>query len=130
VWKFLSKTVGIFEFSLLEPKKNEISVLTTDKGPVLFPKLYRRFANWSTRNKAKVTYQTFQASLKVGPDGKPDSCFLTADFLANGVHSATHHRFDEFIESGKTIKFQPGGLVFKEAPSQIAHADGSPIADF
>jgi hypothetical protein len=40
--------------TLREPKKNDLSVLATDKGPVLFPKLYRRFkavlARWRTKS--------------------------------------------------------------------------------
>src|SRR5262249_43814665 len=115
---------------LREPKKNDTSVLATDKGPVLFPKLYRRFTNWSARNKAQVTKQTFQSFLAVASDGKPDDCFETADFLAHGVHSATHRTFDEFVQSGKIIKFEPGGLVFKEAKSSIVRPDGSSIDNF
>jgi endonuclease YncB( thermonuclease family) len=126
VWKFLSKTVGAFDFDLREPKKNELSVLATDRGPVLFPKLYRRFTTWSARKKAKVSQQTFQAFLEAGSDG----CFETADFLANGVHSATHRTFDEFIKSGKTIEFEPGGLVFTEAKSKLVRPDGSEIGGF
>lgn len=130
VWKFLSKTVGVFDFTLREPKKNDTSVLATDKGPVLFPKLYRRFTNWSARNKAKVTKQSFQTFLAAGSGGKPDGCYETRDFLANGVHSATHRTFDEFVQAGKIIKFQPGGLVFSEAPSKLTRPDGSPINNF
>ena len=63
VWKMLSKKVGPFDFKLLEPKKNDLSVIPTDKGSVLFPKLYRRYTNWSARNKAKTTKQTFQKYL-------------------------------------------------------------------
>ena len=33
VWKFLSKTVGSFDFSLREPKVGDTSVLATDQGP-------------------------------------------------------------------------------------------------
>jgi endonuclease YncB( thermonuclease family) len=130
VWKFLSKTVGTFDFTLREPKKNDTSVLASDKGPVLFPKLYRRFTSWSVRNKANVTKQTFQTFLAAGVGGKPDDCFVTADFLTNGIHSATHRTFDKFIQSGKTIEFEPGGLVFSEAPSKLIRPDGSDIPDF
>jgi len=31
----------------------------------------------------------------------PTYVLLTADFLANGVHSATHRTFDEFVVAGK-----------------------------
>ena len=129
VWKFLAKTIGPFDFTLREPKKNETSVLATDKGKVLFPKLYRRYTNWSARNKAKITNQTFQKFL-AGSGGKPDDCFEIGDFLANGVNSAMRRTFDEFIEAGKIIKFEPAGLVFGEAPSKLVRPDGTEIQHF
>ena len=78
VWKFLSKTVGTFDFTLREPKKNDTSVLATDKGPVLFPKLYRRFTSWSARHKAKVINMPFQTFLAGGVGGKPDDVLLSS----------------------------------------------------
>jgi len=128
VWKFLSKTVGTFDFDLREPKKNDLSVLANDRGPVLFPKLYRRFTSWSARHKAQVTDMSFQKFLEGGVAGKPDDCFEIKDFLANGVHSATRHTFDRFVQSGKTIHFEPGGLVFSEAPSRLVR-NGSDVPD-
>ncbi|MGY4312264.1 thermonuclease family protein [Bradyrhizobium sp. JR3.5] len=119
-WKNLSKTIGPFDFNLREPKKGDTAVLATDKGPVIFPKLYRRYANWSARNKAKITPQNFQKFLAAGTGGKPDFCFETQDFLTHSVNSADPRRFDEFVVGGKTIKFQPDGLVFKEAASPAA----------
>jgi endonuclease YncB( thermonuclease family) len=130
VWKYLSKTIGPFNFNLLEPKKGDTSVLASDKGPVILPKLYRRYANWSARNKAKVTSENFQKFLAAGSGGRPDACFETADFLANGIHSATPRTFDQFVVGGGTIKFQPDGLVFQEAPSKLVGADGKPITHF
>lgn len=130
VWKFLSKTIGPFNFNLLEPKVNDLGVLATDKGPVILPKLYRRYTNWSARKKAKVTSRTFQQFLAAGSNGKPDSCFETADFLANGVHSATHRTFDQFVTAGKTTTFQPEGLVFSEAASTLVGPDGKEITHF
>ena len=129
-WKFLSKTVGPFDFNLREPKKGDTSVLATDKGPVILPKLYRRYTNWSARNKAKVTAQNFQKFLAAGTGGKPDICFETQDFLIHGVHSANPRSFDEFVVGGKTIKFQPDGLVFKEAASLLVGPDKKPITHF
>ena len=129
MWKFLSKTVGPFNFTLLEPKKGDLTVLPADKGPVLFPKLFRRYTNWSARNKAKITKQIFQTFLAGG--SKPDHCFTTADFLANGINSATPRTFDQFVVGGKTVKFEPDGLVFKEATSTLVGADGkTPITHF
>jgi endonuclease YncB( thermonuclease family) len=130
VWKFLSKTVEDFDFDLREPKKNETSVLDDDTGPVLFPKLYRRFTNWSARHKAKTTAESFQDFLAGGSNGKPDTCYETDDFLANGVHSATARSLDEFVQSGKKVKFAPDELVFGEAPSKLVSSDGKEIREF
>lgn len=129
-WKFLSKSIGSFDFNLREPKKGDTSVLATDKGPVILPKLFRRQTNWSARNRAKVTSQNFQKFLAAGSDGKPEICFETQDFLIHGVHSANPRRFDEFVDGGKTIKFQPDGLVFKEAASLLVGPDKKPILHF
>jgi len=130
VWKHLAKTIGAFDFDLREPRAGETAVLATDQGPVIPPKLYRRYANWSARKKAKITSQTFQKFLSEGSGGKPDTCYETSDFLANGVHAATPRNFAEFVEGGTTIKFQPEGLVFGEAPSSLVGADGKVIREF
>lgn len=130
VWKYLAKTIPAFDFDLREPKKNETDVLATDKGPVILPKLFRRYTNWSARKKAKVTSQNFQKFLGEGSGGKPDTCYEIDDFLTNGVHAATPRNFAEFVEGGKTIKFQPDGLVFGEAPSTLVGADGKVITGF
>jgi endonuclease YncB( thermonuclease family) len=81
VWKHLAKTIDAFDFTLLEPKKGDTSVLATDAGPVIFPKLYRRQTNWAARNKAAVSNATLQQFLEAQ---KKDQCYRTDDFLANG----------------------------------------------
>jgi len=50
---------------------------------------------------------------------------LRPDFLANGVYSASPRTLDQFVVGGKTIKFQPDGLVFQEAPSKLVGANGA-----
>ncbi|RZN33875.1 thermonuclease family protein [Bradyrhizobium sp. Leo121] len=130
VWNFLSNTISPFDFNLREPKVGDLSVLATDKGPAIFPKLYRRYTNWSARKKAQVTGQNFQAFLAAGSGGTPDICFVLADFLATGVHSAIPHNFADFVVGGKTTKFAPDSLVFKEAPSTLLGPDNKPITHF
>ncbi len=128
VWKHLAKTVPAFDFDLREPKTNEIAVLATDKGPMILPKLYHHYTNWSARKKVKVTSQNFQKFL--GRIRRPDTCYEIDDFLTNGVRSATPRNSAEFVEGRKTIKFQPEGLVFGEAPSTLVGADGKAITGF
>jgi endonuclease YncB( thermonuclease family) len=130
VWKYLLKTIEPFDFDLREPERNDTSILADDSGPVLFPKLYRRYTSWSARHKAKTTSESFQEYLAADSNGKPDVCYEANDFLANGVHSATPRRFDEFVQAGKKVKFAPDELVFGEAPSTLLASDGSKIQTF
>jgi endonuclease YncB( thermonuclease family) len=116
VWKHLSKTIGAFDFTLLEPKIDETSVLATDAGPVIFPKLYRRQTNWAARNKAAVSNATLQEFLDAQ---KKDECYRTDDFLANGEHAAQKFPFATLVKAGKTILFEPDGIVVKEDVASI-----------
>jgi hypothetical protein len=116
VWKHLAKTIGAFDFTLLEPKIAETSVLATDAGPVIFPKLYRRQTNWAARNKAAVSNATLQQFLDAQ---KKDQCYRTDDFLANGEHAAQKILFATLVKAGKTILFEPDGIVVKEDVAAI-----------
>lgn len=125
IWKSYSKKIGAFNFKLLQPKKGETGILPGDKGSVIFPKLFRRQTNWAARNKAKILAGGLQNYLA----SQPDHCFETDDFLANGA-SAQQHEFADFVENGKTAKFDPAGLVFSEATSKIVDANGKLITSF
>jgi hypothetical protein len=116
VWKHLSKTIGAFDFTLLEPKIDETSVLATDAGPLIFPKLYRRQTNWAARNKAAVSNATLQKFLDAQ---KKDQCYRTDDFLANGVQAAQKLPFATMVKAGKTILFDPDGIVVVEDVASI-----------
>jgi endonuclease YncB( thermonuclease family) len=126
IWTHVAKTIGAFDFTLLEPKKGDVALLAKDKGPVLFPKLFRRQCSFAPRKKAAIIKQTFQQYLAASPD----FCFETSDFLDNGVHSATPFPFSNFIKSGKTVLFDAAGLVFKEAPSKLIGVDGKEVTKF
>jgi endonuclease YncB( thermonuclease family) len=126
IWPNFSKTIGSFDFDLLEPKKGETEVLADDKGSVIFPKLYRRQTNWAARKKAKITSIELQSFL----ERQADFCFETDDFLENGVASATRHDFADFVRGGRTAEFDPDGLVFSEAKSTIIGPNKKPITDF
>jgi len=124
IWKFYNRAIGAFDFRLLEPKKGDTSVLPTDKGPVMFPKLYRRQTNWVARNKAKI----FNGKLLQYLQAQPDKCYETADWLENHS-SATQQAFADFV-SATSADFDPADLVFAEATSKIIGSDGKPIMHF
>jgi len=116
VWKQLTKTIGAFDFALLEPAIGQTSVLATDVGPVIFPKLYRRQTNWAARKKSAVSNATLQQFLDAQ---KADQCYRTDDFLANGEHAAKKFQFSTLVKAGKTILFDPDGIVVKEDTTAV-----------
>jgi endonuclease YncB( thermonuclease family) len=126
IWKHVSKIVRAFDFALLQPKKGDTTVLATDKGWVLFPKLFRRQCSWAARKKAAVTKHAFQHYLIASQD----DCFKTSEFLAHGIHSAKPHVLSSFVKAGKTIAFEPDGLVFQEAASNLIGPDGKQVQHF
>ena len=63
------------------------------------------------RKKAAVSKATLQQFLDAQ---KKDQCYRTDDFLANGEHSAQKLQFSTFVKAGKTILFEPDGIVVKE----------------
>lgn len=126
IWPYYSKTIGTFDFDLREPKKGETDILEHDKGKVIFPKLYRRQANWAARKKARI----FTGALQRFLESQPDDCFETDDFLVNGLGSAKRRHFADFVHAGTRVGFDPADLVFAEAASKIIGSDGKLITQF
>ena len=126
LWKFASKTVGPFDFGLRQPKKGDVSVLKTDRGPVLMPKLFRRQCSWATRKKSGINSGGFQPYLVASQD----HCFQTKDFLAAGVHSATPRLLSDFVKQGKKVLFDSDDLVFNEAAATLIDAHGKVVTHF
>lgn len=115
---------------MVEPKKNELSVLATDTGPEFLPKLYRRYTSLVSAQQSQRYKPELSAVSRGGTRRQTGRLLRDLGFLANGVHSATHRTLDQFINAGKTINFQPDGLVFSEAPSKLVGSDDKPITQF
>ena len=126
IWKYLAKTIDAFDFNLLEPATGDTRVLAKDKGPVLYPKLFRRQCSWALRKKAGISKLTLQQYL----EARTDACFKTSEFLAQSIHSAKTYPFASFVKAGKTVGFEPDGLVFQEAPSKLLGVDGKEVVNF
>ena len=64
-------------------------------------------------------------------NSKPaDDCFLTNDFLEQGVTAAPVHLLSEFVGSDGKITKEPQDLVFRENTSTLIGPDGKPITSF
>lgn len=117
-----SKVVG-FDFGL-RYRSHGPARPDLDKGPVLMPKLFRRQSTWAVSKKAGLVDGTFTAYAKA----HGDSCFETADFLEQGPNAATVVTLDRFLTPTGEFTVGPGDVVFREAASKLARADGKPVA--
>jgi len=58
---------------------------------------------------------------------RPEGCYLTKEFLEQGVEAARHRRLDEFVAADGTVTALPGDVVFQEDPSVLRGSDGSDV---
>ena len=94
-----------------------------DVGPVVFPKLFRRYSTWKVNARARMVDGSFGAYLREHPDG----CYDTAAFLDQGVTAAPHRRLDEFVRSDGRVVAGADALVFQEAPSDVIGKSGAAL---
>lgn len=124
VFTSYSRKLSKFDWKLVYRKNGEIDE-AHDRGDVIKPKLFRRQVAWKVQGKAKVFSGSFADYLAANRD----NCFLTDDFLKEGVHTATPHTLHEFMK-GASFTLTPQELVFKEKFSALVDAKGKPIESF
>lgn len=124
VWADLSNDTSKFKATVVYRKGGPIDE-KNDRGSVLMPKLFRRQVAYEMEKKAKVFSGSFSEFLAA----RPDECFLTDDFLKEGLHTATTHRLHEFMK-GKRFTKKPQDVVFKEKFSSVVDAKGKRIEKF
>lgn len=123
VWAHLSRSTRRFDFALVYRGKHAPVAAVADAGPVVVPKLFRRLAAWSVNRRAQMVTTPFRRYLQAGKE----YCFDTADFLTNGVTAATPILLGDLIDPKGMFTKQPDEVVFQEAPTRVAGADGSVI---
>jgi endonuclease YncB( thermonuclease family) len=125
IWPSYSTDVNAFDEMLIYRGAGAEPDPAADRGPVLMPKLYRRQVAYRMERAARITRRPFIDYLQ----RSADSCFLTDDFLENGVHSAEARYLNEFVEDG-VFTLEPHELVFREKPSSLVNGQGSRIEVF
>jgi endonuclease YncB( thermonuclease family) len=125
IWPSYSIDVNAFDETLIYRGAGADPDPAADRGPVLMPKLFRRQVAYRIERAARITRRPFADYLQ----RSPDSCFMTDDFLENGVHSAETRYLSEFVEDG-TFTLEPHELVFREKPSSVVDAQGNRIEVF
>jgi len=126
IWQYLQKKVGQFDAGLLYRGKGATPDPAADKGPLVFPKLFRRLCTWWAQRKAGYVKGSFARYLA----DQPDPLFLTDEFLEQGPYAATEHVLNEYLKSDGEFALQPEQVVFKEKPSKLVGPDGKPVTDW
>ena len=120
-----SRDLSIWDPSLQTPHKEPPGFQyseAADRGPVQFPKLFRRIVTY--KSDAKATQKTLKDYLAA--QKTQDRVFKTDDFLDQG-HATPGHNLTEFIDAGQNFTVPPDGLVYKEAPSTLVSGSGTKI---
>lgn len=123
-WEHLSDDTSKFDPKLVYRKGGPIDA-ANDVGEVLLPKLFRRQVAYEMEKKAKVFKGKFAEFLAA----RPDECYLTDEFLSEGLHSAATHKLADFMK-GKRFTLGPEELVFREKFSSVVDARGKRVEKF
>lgn len=126
IWAFETAKIGTLDFNLLFRKNGPIDA-AKDRGPVIFPKIFRRLCDYSVKKKNGTVSGTLTAYLSgLKP---PDPCYQTDDFLKSGGHPSKRlqKKLARFVTAGNKYLAGPGDLVFQEAPSTIVDSDNKKI---
>ena len=125
VWKRLGASGARFDWDRRYRGKGATPAdARADTGSILLPKLFRRQSTWAVNRRAEMVEGTFAGYLAARPEG----CYLTKDFLEQGVEAAPHRRLDEFVATDGTVAIQAGDVVFQEEPSALRGSDGREVA--
>jgi endonuclease YncB( thermonuclease family) len=128
IWRFLSNTIGPLDWNMVFRNKGPVDP-AKDRGPVVFPKMFRRLCDYSARKKNG----TVTGSLASYLAGKtPDFCYRTKDFLGAGGHPAKslQKKLAQFVTAGDKYLVGPGDLVFQEAASVIVDSNNQKISSW
>jgi endonuclease YncB( thermonuclease family) len=127
VWEGVAETVGELDPEMLYRRPVSLRDaeldLSSDAGPVIYPKLFRRLSTWEVNLRAKMFRGSFQQYLAQNPD----KVFRTDDFLSNGRQARPYVLADFISSSSNSIDFWPEELVFVEKPSSLFGPDGKEV---
>jgi endonuclease YncB( thermonuclease family) len=118
IWRYATGNIGTLNWNMVF-RRNGPPNPANDRGPVVFPKIFRRLCDYSVKKQngtVSGTLASYLAGLK-----PPDFCYRTGDFLGAGGHPATNVRkkLAQFVTAANKYLAGPGDLVFVEAPSTI-----------
>ncbi|HET7365874.1 MAG TPA: thermonuclease family protein [Burkholderiales bacterium] len=119
VAKALASTVGTLDFKLLYRSGAGMNVVSgTDKGSVLYPKIYRRLVTWSAEREAGVASSSFKQFVTSGGD----KYLRLAEFSASGKN-AKQYALATVLGAGGKCNLRPESTVFVEDPNSQLKKD-------
>lgn len=125
IWAFETANIAPLDFTMLFRKNGPIDA-AKDRGPVTFPKIFRRLCDYSVKKNGTVsgTLTAYLSGLK-----PPDLCYRTPDFLKSGGHPSKNlqKKLAQFVTAGNKYLAGPGDLVFQEASSTIVDSNNQKI---
>jgi endonuclease YncB( thermonuclease family) len=110
VWDLYSRYVASLNWGLQFRKEFE----REEKQKVILPKLFRRLVSSSVNYRAGFFHGNFRHFLKM----HNDACYLTDDFLKNGVEAKRYNLEDFLLPRGK-LEVEPHQLVFCESAARV-----------
>lgn len=120
VWRHLDASGAHFEWRRRYRGKGASPSPRADIGNILLPKLFRRQCTWAVNRRSRMVRGSFAEYLAERPEG----CYLTSEFLQQGVEASPHRRLAEFVTSRGEFELRPPELVFQEAPALLRSATG------
>jgi endonuclease YncB( thermonuclease family) len=127
IWAFETGNIGTLDFNMLFRRNGPIDA-AKDRGPVTFPKIFRRLCDYSVKTENGTASGSLTAYLRgLKP---PDLCYRTLDFLKSGGHPTknSQKKLAQFVTAGNKYIAGPADLVFQEAPSTIVGSDNQKIS--
>jgi endonuclease YncB( thermonuclease family) len=125
VGKALSSIVGELDFKLVTEHGNGTYKSGSDKGPVLYPKLFRRLVNWSVQKRLGILNDSFFDFVAKGAE----KWKLMADYRAD-PNTQNSHDLTELITQTGTVMLDPASVVFVADRSSKVMKNGQVVRDW
>jgi endonuclease YncB( thermonuclease family) len=129
IWAFATPNIGKLDFSMVFRNHGPVDA-AKDRGPVVFPKIFRRLSDYSVKKENGTVTGTLKSYL--GSLRPPDRCYRTADFLKSGGRPAKsmEKALAQFVTAANKFTAGAADLVFEEAASTIVDSNNKKITSW
>ncbi len=122
LWQHYSDALTRFKYELQYRGEDAVPDENADKGPVLFPKLFRRQVAWILGKRAGI----WGGGMKTYLARNREQLYKTNEFLEQTIHTAPAYYLHEFVTNNRFTP-KPEEVVFKEKFSTLVNELGEEI---